>query len=64
MDKKPNQQAKRATRNVSQNYNGKTKPNMPSNKKGLDPNGKKSFLYERYPDGNGPDTNLIEMLER
>jgi hypothetical protein len=28
-------------------------------KKGLDPNGKKSFLYDRYPDGAGPDTNLI-----
>jgi hypothetical protein len=28
-------------------------------KKGLDPNGKKTFLYDRYPDGNGPDTNLI-----
>lgn len=37
-------------------------PNI--NKKGLDPNGKKSFLYERYPDGSGPDTNLIETLER
>ena len=27
-------------------------------------NGKSSFLLSRYPDGNGPDAELIEMLER
>lgn len=24
----------------------------------------KSFLLDRYPDGQGPDSNLIQMLER
>ena len=32
------------------------------NKKGQ--NGKSDFLLSRYPDGNGPDSELIEMLER
>ena len=27
-------------------------------------NGKSPFLLSRYPDGNGPDSDLIEMLER
>ena len=27
-------------------------------------NGKSAFLLSRYPDGNGPDSELIEMLER
>jgi katanin p60 ATPase-containing subunit A1 len=27
-------------------------------------NGKSAFLLSRYPDGNGPDAELIEMLER
>ena len=31
--------------------------------KGVD-NGKSAFLLSRYPDGNGPDAELIEMLER
>ena len=31
--------------------------------KGAD-NGKSAFLLSRYPDGNGPDAELIEMLER
>lgn len=26
--------------------------------------GRPSFLLERYPEGDGPDKNLIEMLER
>jgi hypothetical protein len=58
MEKKPGQPAKRVSKNVSQSqpYNAKNKPGL---KKGLDPNGKKSFLYDRYPDGGGPDTNLI-----
>ena len=40
--------------------------NIPLKKKGEkgDPNGKKTFLNDRYPEGSGPDTNLIEMLER
>lgn len=34
--------------------------NAPNKKKpALDANGKKTFLADRYPDGNGPDTNLI-----
>jgi katanin p60 ATPase-containing subunit A1 len=33
-----------------------------NNKKGQ--NGKSDFLLSRYPDGNGPDSELIEMLER
>ena len=41
----------------------------PSGGKGPNPkdkgnNGKSSFLLSRYPDGNGPDSELIEMLER
>ena len=43
----------------------------PSGGKGSKPNandknkdGKSSFLLSRYPDGNGPDSELIEMLER
>lgn len=61
MDKKMNQPVKKATKNVSysQPYNAKGRPGA---KKGLDANGKPSFLLDRYPDGNGPDTNLIEML--
>lgn len=39
--------------------------NIPQKKKdGKDNNGKKTFLNDRYPEGSGPDTNLIEMLER
>ena len=39
---------KRVSKNVSQSqpYNAKGKP---GSKKGLDPNGKKTFLQERYP---------------
>ena len=38
-----------------------------SNNKGKDnknKDGKSSFLLSRYPDGSGPDSELIEMLER
>lgn len=60
---KRQQPVKRVSKNITQNtpYPGRGKA---GGKKGLDPNGKKSFLYDRYPDGNGPDSNLIEMLER
>ena len=33
-------------------------------KDGKGENGKSAFLLSRYPDGNGPDSELIEMLER
>jgi len=33
-------------------------------KDGKGENGKSAFLLSRYPDGNGPDAELIEMLER
>lgn len=62
--------AKRVSNNLthSPNYNIRNSKNQPGaagrRKKGVDANGKKTFLLERYPDGNGPDTNLIEMLER
>ena len=41
---------------------GKGGSNQNPNQKGKD--GKSSFLLSRYPDGNGPDAELIEMLER
>lgn len=57
--------AKRISKNLSyapQNLN-RNKTNQPArNKKG--DGEKKGFLQERYADGNGPDSNLIEMLER
>lgn len=34
-----------------------------TNKGKQDEGDKKSFLKNRYPNGDGPDTNLIEMLE-
>ena len=64
---KKQQPVKRVSNNIthSPNYNIRNSKNMPKGKKGQqDPNGRKGFLLERYPDGNGPDTNLIEMLER
>ena len=33
-------------------------------KPGQDATKKNSFLYSVYPDGNGPDAELIQMLER
>lgn len=36
---------------------------LPPKKKG-ETGGKKTFLNDRYPEGSGPDSNLIEMLER
>ena len=41
---------------------GKGGSNQNPNQKGKD--GKISFLLSHYPDGNGPDSELIEMLER
>lgn len=55
---KKQQPIKRASKNISSNLPYPSK-NRPGAKKGLDPNGKKSFLYDRYPDGSGPDSNLI-----
>jgi len=50
----------------NKNYPGKGGGANPkdnkNNKKGQ--NGKSDFLLSRYPDGNGPDSELIEMLER
>ena len=50
----------------NKNYPGKGGGANPKdnkkNKKGQ--NGKSDFLLSRYPDGNGPDSELIEMLER
>ena len=42
------------------NKNGKDS----KGKDGKGENGKSAFLLSRYPDGNGPDSELIEMLER
>jgi katanin p60 ATPase-containing subunit A1 len=36
--------------------------NLPPKKK--ESGGKKTFLNDRYPEGSGPDSNLIEMLEK
>lgn len=52
---------KRISKNISNNQPYPAKGRKGA-QKGLDANGKKTFLSERYPDGNGPDTNLIEML--
>ena len=41
---------------------GNQNPKDNKNKQGK--NGKSSFLLSLYPDGNGPDAELIEMLER
>ena len=47
---------------------GKAGNKVPKDAKGKDgkggDNGKSGFLLSRYPDGNGPDAELIEMLER
>jgi hypothetical protein len=48
---------------LSQNNKNHQVRNLPPKKKG-DTGGKKTFLNDRYPEGSGPDTNLIEMLER
>ena len=45
------------------NVNKPSKDGKGKNGKGGD-NGKSAFLLSRYPDGNGPDAELIEMLER
>ena len=54
------------------NYGNYSRPNYGNkggnaNNKGKDnknKDGKSSFLLSRYPDGSGPDSELIEMLER
>ena len=49
------------------NYNAGGKGGNKKDGKGKDgkgENGKSAFLLSRYPDGNGPDAELIEMLER
>lgn len=38
--------------------------NVPVKKKVVEKDGKKTFLADRYPEGSGPDSNLIEMLEK
>lgn len=67
MERKP-PQVKRVSKNLSyapQHQNLKNRQGTLGNTKGKkNTDGKKSFLLQRYPDGNGPDTNLIEMLER
>ena len=49
-------------RNYPGNKGGNNNNKDNKNKKGQ--NGKSDFLLSRYPDGNGPDSELIEMLER
>ena len=49
-------------RNYQGNKGGGNNNKDNKNKKGQ--NGKSDFLLSRYPDGNGPDSDLIEMLER
>jgi hypothetical protein len=44
--------------NMSQNNKNHQVRNLPPKKKGEN-NGKKTFLNDRYPEGSGPDTNLI-----
>jgi len=55
------QKVNKANNNV-RNHNIRNVPGKP--KKSDSNNEKKTFLNDRYPNGNGPDTNLIEMLER
>ena len=46
-------------------YQGKVNAGNKGNGKNKEgQNGKSSFLLSRYPDGSGPDSELIEMLER
>lgn len=51
--------------NVSTGHGNKNHQvrSLPPKKKG-ETGGKKTFLNDRYPEGSGPDQNLIEMLER
>ena len=46
------------------NYNNKGGNANNKGKDNKNKDGKSSFLLSRYPDGNGPDSELIEMLER
>jgi hypothetical protein len=63
MDRKPPPpQAKRSSKNHSQNqtYNGRNGKLQGRDKRvGTNSTMKKTFLLDRYPDGNGPDSNLI-----
>jgi katanin p60 ATPase-containing subunit A1 len=47
------------------NYERPWMKNIPEKKEGKkqDAEGKYRFLYHHYPDGNGPDTDLIRMIE-
>lgn len=47
------------------NYDRPWMKGLPDKKdaKKSDPEGKYKFLYSHYPDGNGPDTDLIRMIE-
>jgi katanin p60 ATPase-containing subunit A1 len=56
------QQLKRVSKPASKNlsYNGRS--GKAQGEARMNP--KKTFLSARYPDGRGPDANLIEMLER
>jgi hypothetical protein len=58
----PHPQVKRTTKNQSQNQscNGRNGKFQGRDRRvGTNPNQKKTFLQERYPEGNGPDANLI-----
>lgn len=62
MERKP--QPKRVSKNVSNGppvygNNARNKNNQPVRRNGQGQGDKKTFLNDRYPDGNGPDTNLI-----
>jgi katanin p60 ATPase-containing subunit A1 len=62
----PPPQAKRISKPLqNQSCNQRNgKPPVRDRRAGTNPLQKKTFLQERYADGNGPDANLIEMLER
>lgn len=58
---KRQQPVKRTSKNIthSPNYNIRNSKNLPGQKGKKGTDGKKGFLADRYPDGNGPDSNLI-----
>jgi hypothetical protein len=47
---------------AGKNFNVNKTIQKPSSKAIKKEDGKPSFLFDRYPDGQGPDSNLIEML--
>lgn len=61
VEKRPQVPVKKVPKSTSQSQPSNAKGRA-GGKKNVDSNGKQSFLLVRYPDGNGPDTNLIEML--